>query len=334
MDDSYVWQIIPQRAILCLMAYELPTPLIDLDGVLAKLECVHPTGSIKDRIARYILERSLANGTLRPGMRIVEATSGNTGIAVAYHGARLGFPVTIVMPEHMTEERKTLIRKMGAELILVSKEGSFAEAVEVRDRIAEDPEVFCVDQFANPLNTECHEQITGAEILAQLEGRAVAVLVAGVGTGGTLIGVGHALKQRFPEMRVAAVEPAEAAVMSGGPNGPHEIFGIGDGFIPPITQGCDGGLHPLIDVVEVVSSADAIQASHELRERYRLCVGISSGANFRAARRLQAKYGTAVTVFADGYSKYGTHGLRRCAGGECPFEALCPEPIPARNGSK
>jgi len=312
------------------MDANIATPLADLGGIWAKIECVHPTGSIKDRIARYILERSLADGSLRPGMRIVEATSGNTGIAVAYHGSRLGFPVTIVMPEHMTEERKKLIRCLGAELILVSKEGSFAEAVEVRDRIAQDPDVFCVDQFANPLNTECHAKTTGAEIVAQLGGRPVGAFVAGVGTGGTLIGVGQALREAYPDIHIVAVEPAEASVMSGGPNGPHEIFGIGDGFVPPIAQGAGGELHPIIDEVAVVSSADAIAAGHELREKHRLCVGISSGANYLAAQRLQGEYGAVVTVFADGFSKYVTHGLRRCASGACPFDALCPEPILAR----
>lgn len=310
------------------------TPLIEMDGIFAKLECVHPAGSIKDRIAQYILESAERDGTLRKGMRIVEATSGNTGIAVAYYGAQMGYPVTIVMPEHMTEERKSLIRGLGAELILVSKEGSFAEAVEVRDRIAEDPSVFCVDQFANPLNVECHERTTGVEILAGLNGRRVDAFVAGVGTGGTLMGVGRALRKAHPEVEVVAVEPAEAAVMTGGPNEPHQIFGIGDGFIPPIVQGEGGGLHSMISDVIVISSAGAKQAAAELRDRFNLCVGISSGANFLAAKRLRERHERVVTVFSDGYSKYASHGLRRCEDGTCPFEALCPEPIPARTGTK
>src|SRR5688500_8679492 len=127
------------------------TPLVEVDGIFAKLECVNPCGSIKDRIAEYILRQSARRGLLRPGMRIVEATSGNTGIAVAFHGKRLGHAVTIVMPEHMTEERKTIIRRLDAELILVSREGSFAEAVEVRDRIVRESRAFTTDQFANPL---------------------------------------------------------------------------------------------------------------------------------------------------------------------------------------
>ncbi|HRK23066.1 MAG TPA: cysteine synthase family protein [Fimbriimonadaceae bacterium] len=308
------------------------TPLIEVDGIFAKIECVHPAGSVKDRIAQYILRSAEDSGQLRPGMRIVEATSGNTGIAVAYYGKRMGYAVTIVMPEHMTEERKALIRGLGAELILVSKEGSFAEAVEVRDRIAQDPDVYCVDQFANPLNVECHERTTGAEILLYLKGRRPDAFVAGVGTGGTLMGIGRAFRQANPEVWLAAVEPAEAAVMTGGPNGPHGIFGIGDGFLPPIVLGDDGALHPMIDEAIVVSTDEAMTAATDLRERFNLCVGVSSGANFAAAQRLKGVHDTVVTVFADGYSKYSSHGLRRCEPGACPFEALCPEPIPARTG--
>lgn len=308
------------------------TPLVEVDGIFAKLECVHPAGSVKDRIAQYILQSAERTGQLRPGMRVVEATSGNTGIAVSYYGKQMGYPVTIVMPEHMTEERKSLIRGLGAELILVSKEGSFAEAVEVRDRIAEDPNVFCVDQFANPLNVECHERTTGAEILVSLKGRRADAFVAGVGTGGTLMGIGRALRQANPDVWLAAVEPVEAAVMTGGPNGPHGIYGIGDGFLPPIVQGEDGGLHPMIDEAIVMSTDEAMSAASDLQKRFNLCVGVSSGANFLAAQRLREGYETVVTVFADGYSKYASHGLRRCEPGACPFEALCPEPIPSRTG--
>ncbi len=308
------------------------TPLAEAEDILAKLECVHPTGSIKDRIVRFILQSARRKGSLRPGMRLVEATSGNTGIALAYYGREFGHPVTIVMPEHMTEERKALIRGLGAELVLVSEAGSFAEAVEVRDRLAQSSDVFCLDQFANPLNPECHAQTTGREILEALGERPVDVFVAGVGTGGTLIGVGQALRKRWPNVRIVAVEPAEAAVMSGGPNGPHRIFGIGDGFIPPLVQGPNGGLHPMIDAVEVVADAEAIEGAHALRERHRLCCGISSGANWIAAKRWRSGRPTVVTVFADGHSKYASHGLSVCPGGRCPFHERCPEPIPAGQG--
>lgn len=307
------------------------TPLMELGGVFAKIECVNPGGSVKDRIAHYILTKSLESGVLRPGMRVVEATSGNTGVAVSWYGRRLGFPVTIVMPEHMTDERKDLIRSLGAELILVSKEGSFGEAVQVRDRIAQEKGVFCVDQFANPLNVECHERTTGEEILQALEGRRIDAFVAGVGTGGTLIGVAQALRKHHPKVHIVAVEPAEAAVMTGGPNQAHGIFGIGDGFIPPIAGDGNGGLHPLIDEVLTVSTEEAMLASEGLRVQHNVCCGVSSGANYLAARQLHDRYETVVTIFPDGFSKYVSAGLRRCAKGACPFEELCPEPIPGRS---
>jgi cysteine synthase A len=298
------------------------TPLVEVDGIYAKLECVNAAGSIKDRVASYILSVSEQRGLLRPGMRIVEATSGNTGIAVAYFGQKMGYPVTIVMPEHMTEERKDLIRSFGAELILVSKEGSFQEAVEVRDKLAQDPNVFNVDQFANRLNVECHERTTGEEIFASLRGRKPDAFVAGVGTGGTLIGVGRALRAVYDDVQVVAVEPAESAVMTGGEAGVHGIYGIGDGFIPPITSDGNGGLHPMIDGVAVVSTEEAMEAAHELRERFELCCGASSGANFVAGRRLRERFETVVTVFADGYAKYQSQGLSKCEGG-CAFAELC-----------
>lgn len=299
------------------------TPLVEVDGIFAKLECVNPTGSIKDRIASMILRESLRLGLLKPGQPIVEATSGNTGIAMSYFGRKFGHPVTIVMPENMTEERKERIRALGADLVLCSVEGSFAEAAEIRDRLARDNDWFNPDQFSNPLNAECHRTTTGAEILSEMAGHRIDAFVAGVGTGGTLIGVGQALRDVNHEVAVIAVEPAESAVMSGGPAGPHAIYGIGDGFIPALASDGAGGLHPMIGGVEVVSSADAIEAAHLLREKHGLCVGISSGANFVAASRLQAQYETVVTVFADGHDKYTAHELCPADPGECLFESVC-----------
>ncbi len=298
------------------------TPLIKLDGILVKLECVNPTGSIKDRIASYILKRSRHLGLLQPGQTIIEATSGNTGIAMAHFGRLMGHPVTIVMPENMTVERKERIRGLGAELILCSQQGSFAEAAQIRDSIATEKGWFNPDQFSNPLNVECHETTTGTEILNQAKTR-IDAFVAGVGTGGTLIGVGNALRKANPSTFLVAVEPEESAVMSGGIPGPHKIYGIGDGFIPAIAGDGKGGVHPMIDEVSVVSSEEAIACSHMLREVFGACVGISSGANFLAARRLKERFQTVATVFADGYGKYVSDGL--CAGkpGSCQFEAIC-----------
>lgn len=301
------------------------TPLIEVDGVFAKLECMNPCGSVKDRIAAYILTEARRRGDLKPGQPIVEATSGNTGIAMAFYAREMGHPITIVMPEHMTEERKDLIRRLGATLRLCSKEGSFAEAAAIRDEIAETTGAYNPDQFSNELNTECHRVTTGAEIIRQLSDAPALPIafVAGVGTGGTLIGVGQALKERFTDVHIFAVEPAEAAVMTGGPNEAHGIFGIGDGFIPAIASDGEGGLHSSIDGVEVVSTNEAMEAAQNLSDRYRFCVGVSSGANFIAAQRLKERFPTVVTVFADGHQKYHSSGITAPEAAECPFQAVC-----------
>ena len=299
------------------------TPVVNINGIFAKLECVHPTGSVKDRIAKYILERSKATGMLQPGQHIIEATSGNTGIALSFYGRELGHPVTIVMPENMTEERKDRIRSYGANLILCSVEGSFAEAASIRDELAKRNGWFNTDQFSNPLNTECHEKSTGDELIDQMAGVQLDAFVAGVGTGGTLIGVGRALKRHWPNCKVIAVEPAESAVMSGGKPGPHQIFGIGDGFIPEIASNGQNGLKEMIDEVVVVSSQDAIDAAHYLREQHGFCIGISSGANYLAATQIQSRMPAVATVFSDGYAKYISHGLCGATLGQCEFQELC-----------
>lgn len=303
------------------------SPLITVGGVKVKLECVQPTGSIKDRIATYILDESERLGLLRKGMRIVEATSGNTGIALAYHGTRKGYPVTIVMPEHMTDERKATILSLGAELVLCSKEGGFLEAAAIRDEMASTlPGIFNPDQFANPLNAEAHRIGTGAELIEQA-GHPFDAFVAGVGTGGTLIGVAQALREQNPNTRIVAVEPAEAAVMSGGPNGPHGIYGIGDGFLPDLASDGKGGLHPLIDEVQVVSTAEATEAARHLASAFGICVGVSSGANFVAAQRLRERFEDVATVFADGASKYTSCGLKESALAACPYSDDCKQSV-------
>jgi len=299
------------------------TPLVTVDGILAKLECTNPCGSIKDRIAEYILRRSEELGILRPGMHLVEATSGNTGIAFAYYAKQRGYPITIVMPENMTEERKEMVRSLGAELILCSAEGSFAEAARIRDQLAADNGWFNPDQFSNPLNVECHMQTTAREIVAQvgrITDRPIGAFVAGVGTGGTLIGVGRHLRSVFPDVHVAAVEPSESAVMSGGAAGRHIIFGIGDGFVPPIASDGKGGLQPVIDSVIAIPGEAARQEALRVAEVHGYCVGISAGANLLAAKQLVDRYGVVVTVFADGYAKYQSLGLRHCQAGRCRFE--------------
>lgn len=301
------------------------TPLIEIDGIYAKLECINPCGSVKDRIAAYILTEARRRGLLKPGQAIVEATSGNTGIALAYYAREMGHPITIVMPEHMTEERKNIIRELGATLVLCSQEGSFAEAAQIRDRLAEETGAYNPDQFSNELNTECHQRTTGVEIIRQLPPDVAEPIafVAGVGTGGTLVGTGTALREAFPKVCLVAVEPSEAAVMTGGPNGPHGIYGIGDGFIPNLASNGREGLHPSIDAVEVVSSADALAAAQSLSDRHQLCVGVSSGANYLAAQRLRELFPTVITVFADGHQKYHSTGLVPPEGEGCPYHDVC-----------
>jgi cysteine synthase len=295
------------------------TPLIRLEEVYAKLECVNPTGSIKDRMAKFIIDESERRGLLKKGMTIVEATSGNTGIALSFYAKQKGYDVVIIMPDNMTEERKKLIRGFGAKLVLCSSEGSFPEAVRIRDEMATDDRYFSTDQFSNPLNVECHYRTTGQEIIRQLksESRAADSVVAGVGTGGTLIGVARALREVNPKVRVVAVEPEESAVMSGGAPGPHAIQGIGDGFIPAIVKGENGGLSPLIDEVVRVKSDDAVEAALSIEKTHGYCVGVSSGANFLVAKRLLRSRNTVVTVFADGFNRYVSLGLR--SSGKCNF---------------
>lgn len=299
------------------------SPLVLVEGIWSKLECTNPTGSVKDRIARYIIEKSEDLGLLKPGMEIIEATSGNTGIAIAYVGRFKGYQVTIVMPEHMTDERKDVIRALGAELVLCSKEGSFAEAAAVRDRLVKERGAFNPDQFSNPLNVECHRVTTGAEILAQLTEQGMGapdVFVAGVGTGGTLIGVAEAIRTVNPRALIVAVEPDESAVMSGGPAGTHAIYGIGDGFIPAIAGDGRGGLHPLINHVIRIPSDAARATARRLGGTHGFCVGNSSGANFLAAQQLLGRRKTVVTIFPDGYAKYSSEGLSHCLPDRCPYE--------------
>jgi cysteine synthase A len=300
------------------------TPLVEVDGIFAKLECLNPTGSIKDRIAKYIIDESERRGLLKPGMTIVEATSGNTGIAYSYYGRKKGYDVTIVMPRNMSEERKAMMRSFGANLILCT-EGDFVEAAKIRDDMAADQSYFNPDQFSNPLNSECHYRTTGLEIMEQMaaHGRKVGAFVAGVGTGGTLMGVGRALREQNPKVRLVAVEPSESAVMSGGKPGLHGIQGIGDGFIPALVLGNGGRLHDMIDEVVCVSTADATEAARGLEREHGLCVGISSGANLLAAKMVAEQHGTTVTVFADGYSKYVSFGLKRSPRMACGCPGDC-----------
>jgi len=300
------------------------TPLLKIDGIFAKLECTNPMGSIKDRMAKYIIEESEKQGLLKPGMTIVEASSGNTGIALSYFAKEKGYQVIIIMPENMTDERKSIMKKLGAQLVLCS-EGNFEEAVRIRDEIARRPMHFNPDQFSNLLNAECHYKTTAQEILDQIttHSRSIDAFVCGVGTGGTLIGCGKRLREVFPTVRIVAVEPSESPVMSGGKQGKHGIQGIGDGFVPALASDGKGGLNSLIDQVICVSTTEAKDAATYLAEAKSLCVGISSGANFIAAKRIATSCETVVTVFPDGFSKYKSQGLMRKGAGPCTYQKEC-----------
>ncbi|HUK79861.1 MAG TPA: cysteine synthase family protein [Nitrososphaerales archaeon] len=295
------------------------TPLIKVDGVYVKLECVNPTGSIKDRMVKFILDEGERRGLLKKGVVIVEATSGNTGIALAYFGRKKGYEVKIIMPDNMTEERKELIRGFGAELILSPAKQGFLQALWIRDNMVREGNCFTTDQFSNDLNVKCHYETTGQEIIRKLGADSVSpnAFVAGVGTGGTLIGIARALREINPNIFVAAVEPEESAVMSGGEPGPHEIGGIGDGFIPALVRDEAGTLSPMIEEVIQVKSDEAISESKRLAKDFGFCVGVSAGANFLAAKRLKKRFENVVTVFPDGYTRYESLGLG--PSGRCGF---------------
>jgi len=275
-------------------------------GVFAKAEYFNPGGSIKDRVALFIVEQAEHQGILGPGSVIIEATSGNTGIGFAFVGVRKGYRVVIVMPEDMSEERKKLIQALGAELVLTPAEKGVAGAVRKADELAADtPGAYRPDQFSNPLNPECHYRTTAVEIWEQMEGR-VGAFVAGVGSGGTLGGVGRFLKEQNPNIRVVAVEPRNAAALLGHEPGLHQIQGIGDGFVPPVLD------TSLIDEVITVTDEDAIAMTRRLALVEGALVGTSSGANVWAALQLQKRLGkdcNVVTVLPDRIERYFSTAL-------------------------
>ena len=281
--------------------------------IYAKAEHLNLTGSIKDRMALYILRQAYARGTLQPGAPIAEATSGNTGIAFAAVGRALGHPVTIFMPEWMSQERKDLIRSLGATVRLVShQEGGFLGSIKQSEEFATaTPGAFLPKQFANPDNVAAHAESTGPEIWWQLRvhGLRPDAFVAGVGTGGTVMGVGTFLRQMRPQVRVYPMEPSNSPTMSTGHKvGKHRIQGISDEFIPPIVK-----LDALDEVISV-DDGDAILMAQKLANQLGLGVGISSGGNFLAALLVQEKLGpeaVVVTVFPDDNKKYLSTDLLR-----------------------
>ena len=279
----------------------------------AKAEHMNMTGSIKDRMAYHILADAYRLGRLKPGDTIVEATSGNTGISFAALGRALGHSVEIFMPDWMSQERVSLIRSLGAKICPVSREqGGFHGSIRLTETLARDtPHVFLPCQFSNYANVEAHEQTTGPEIWRQLEvfSKEPEAFVAGVGTGGTIMGVGRYLRGRRKSIRIHPVEPSESPTLSTGRKvGHHRIQGISDEFIPAIVK-----LDELDHVISV-NDGDAILMAQQLAADLGLAVGISSGANFIAALKVQNELGddaVVVTVFADSNKKYLSTDLLR-----------------------
>jgi cysteine synthase A len=282
------------------------TPLLQLRGesIFAKAEFLNPGGSIKDRVAVAMLQAARRQGKLNGQSIIVEPTSGNTGIGLALVGRLMGCAVRIVMPEGMSEERKKLIRALGAELVLTPDDQSLPGAVRrVEQMAAEDSRVFVPQQFENPENPRVHYEQTARELWDQMGGD-IACFVAGVGSGGTLQGVGKFLKEQNKDIRIVAVEPENRSALLGHEPGLHQIQGIGDGFVPAILD------VSLVDDVVEVSDDDAIETTRQLGRDLGWLVGISSGANVWAARRLAATIsGNITTVLPDRAERYFSTAL-------------------------
>lgn len=287
------------------------TPIVSLEPstgmkIFAKAEFLNPGGSIKDRVAKNMIEQAEKRGVLKKGMTIVEPTSGNTGIGLALCGVRMGYNVIIVMPENMSEERKKIIRALGAELVLTPAEESLDGAVNEVMRIAsQSDEYFVPQQFENPDNPKIHYLTTGPEIYSQLDGR-VDIFVSGLGSGGTLQGITEFLKEKNPNLIAAAVEPKNVSALLGDEPGLHQIQGIGDGFIPSVVD------TSLIDEVVTVTDDDAIGTTRMLARKQGLMCGTSSGANIWACMQMAEKYGkdkVIATVLPDRMERYFSTGL-------------------------
>jgi cysteine synthase len=291
------------------------TPLVGLPAMLegtdaahnevelfAKLESFNPGGSVKDRIGVAMIEAAEVEGRIEPGRTtIVEATSGNTGIALAFVCAAKGYDLVLTLPQGMSRERESLLRLYGARVDVTESLGGMGEAVEAARAMARADDVFLPDQFSNPANPDAHRRRTGPEIERALDGH-VDVLVAGVGTGGTITGVGEYLRERNPQLQVVAVEPRGSAVLSGGQPGPHRIQGIGAGFIPSVLN------RGLLDEVVAVSDEDAIQTAWRCARRVGLLAGISCGAalwaSLQIAARPESKRKRIVVIMPDSGERY------------------------------
>lgn len=287
------------------------TPIVSLEDatgmkIFAKAEFLNPGGSIKDRVAKNMIEQAEKSGRLKKGMTIVEPTSGNTGIGLALCGVRMGYDVIIVMPENMSEERKKIINALGAKLVLTPAKESLDGAVNEVMRIASQSDKYFVpQQFENPDNPKIHYITTGPEIYNQLDGK-VDIFVSGLGSGGTLQGITEYLKEKNPNLIATAVEPKNVSALLGDEPGLHQIQGIGDGFIPSVLD------TSLIDEIVTVTDEDAIHTTRMLAKQQGLMCGTSSGANVWACMKMAEKYGKdkiIATVLPDRMERYFSTGL-------------------------
>ena len=285
------------------------TPLVRINRlaggnatVLAKLESKNPCGSVKDRIAKFMVQAALEQGQIRADTVIVEPTSGNTGIGLAFICAAKGIPLTLTMPESMSVERRKLLLMLGARIVLTPAGKGMAGAIEKAEQlVAETPNALMLQQFKNPANPGAHRETTAKEIWVDTDGQ-VDILVAGVGTGGTLTGCGEVLKGKKPDLKVVAVEPQGSPVLSGGDPGPHKIQGIGAGFVPDVLN------TDLIDEIVQVANEDAMTTARQLAAREGILSGISGGANvwaaIQVAQRPENKGKTIVTFICDTGERY------------------------------
>ncbi len=284
------------------------TPLVKLNRIVpdgsadiyVKLESFNPGSSVKDRIGMAMIEKAEADGSLKAGMTIIEPTSGNTGIALAMIAASKGYKCVLVMPESMSLERRALLKMLGAELVLTPKEKGMGGAIEKANELLKTDGGFQPNQFSNPSNPEIHKLTTGPEIVTDLGDLHLDAFIAGVGTGGTISGVGSVLKEKYGS-RIIAVEPTDSAVLSGGEPGPHMIQGIGAGFIP------DNYDSSVVDEVIQIENEIAFETSRQLALKEGIVAGISSGANIQASLLVAKKLGkgkTVVTIICDTGERY------------------------------
>ncbi len=290
------------------------TPLVRLEAleekgfaaIYAKVEAFNPGGSIKDRICLSMIEAAEKDGSLKPGTTVVEPTSGNTGIGLSMVCAIKGYKLVLTMPDTMSIERRRLLAAFGAELVLTPGAQGMRGAVQKAEELAEKHGYLMPQQFKNPANPEVHRLTTGPEIINAMAGLSIDGFVAGVGTGGTITGVGDVLKKHNAGVHIAAIEPADSAILSGGEPGPHKIQGIGAGFVPDVLD------TKIYDEVIKVTNADAYAATRRLAMEAGLLVGISSGAAFFAAQQVARKLGggkNVVVILPDTGERYLSTGV-------------------------